>query len=224
MRILLADDDNVSLKLHEKVVSKWGYDVETANDGYEAWSILSREDNAPKLAVVDWEMPGMEGIELCNIIKSKMNTIGFVYLIMLTSREDSTDIISGLDAGADAYLVKPIDKAELKSRIAVGERTVKFQRKLQDRYHKLHDDLDKLDITLSMISTPEHSKKNILLELDKQMKSQLQTVFKELNFLQTKLLSFDIDKKEKGDLVSLISSMNSNLASLNLLLDTSADI
>ncbi len=129
MKVLIADDDEIVLKLLEKLLGKWGYETVCANDGKAALDIILNPDTRPSIALFDWVMPGMEGLELCKSVKSN-SSIGFIYIILLTGRTDESDIVAGLNAGADDYMSKPIKAEELKSRVAVGARSVEYERKL----------------------------------------------------------------------------------------------
>jgi C4-dicarboxylate-specific signal transduction histidine kinase len=129
VKILIVDDEPVFRQTLVSIVTFWGYEAVPAENGAEALEILSRPD-APSVALVDWVMPEITGIELCEKVKLRNSSDKFVYMILLTGRKDSNDIIAGLNSGADDYIVKPFEHEELKSRIAVGVRTVEYERKL----------------------------------------------------------------------------------------------
>jgi len=139
MRILIADDDRVSLRVLQGILQDWGYEAVLARDGADAWSCLSGPDRPP-LAVLDWMMPGMDGPELCRKVRA-LKSDSPIYLILLTARADPGDIVAGLDSGADDYVVKPFDSAELRARLSVGERVLKLQGDLADRVRELEDAL-----------------------------------------------------------------------------------
>jgi diguanylate cyclase (GGDEF)-like protein len=128
VRILLADDDLITRTVQEDTLSSWGYEVVTAADGLEAWQILQQED-PPRLAILDWMMPGMDGVEVCREIRRRREE-PYIYMLLLTTRAEKEDIIEGLDAGADDYLVKPFDPHELKVRLRAGRRIVDLQEEL----------------------------------------------------------------------------------------------
>ena len=122
VRILIADDDRMSTLMLGRTLERWGFEVVVAHDGAEAWQrIISNEP--PALAVVDWMMPGLDGIELCRRIRATPPRSP-VYVILLTARTDRQDLVAGLEAGADDYLTKPFDPDELRARIHVGQRTL----------------------------------------------------------------------------------------------------
>ena len=125
-RVLIAEDDPVSRTVLEELLHEFGYEVVVCVDGDEAWEILSGED-APELAIIDWMMPGMHGIDICRKLRETPN-ITDPYLMLLTVKGDREDKIKGLQAGADDYLVKPFDSEELRARVRVGQRIVRLQR------------------------------------------------------------------------------------------------
>lgn len=142
MRILVAEDDPVTRRILETSLGRLGWDVITASDGTSAWRILENLDgqNPPELVLLDWMMPGMDGIEICRKLRS---TPGFelVYIILLTSRSETEDLAMGLMAGANDYITKPFHPAELESRVRVGQRMVKLQTSLSVRIKELEEAL-----------------------------------------------------------------------------------
>ncbi len=131
IHVLVVDDDPSSLFLLEDLIGEWGYRVTTASSGEEAWTLLQQED-APRVAVIDWIMPGINGPELIRRVKEDLQR-PFVYLLLLTSKTESHDLVCGLDAGADDFLSKPVNAEELRSRLAVGARIVEYERKLREK-------------------------------------------------------------------------------------------
>jgi two-component system cell cycle response regulator len=137
VRILIADDeDGTRLKL-ETVLGKLGYEVVVARDGNEAWELLQRDD-APALALLDWLMPGLDGVEVCRRVR-RSGKLPYVYIVMLTVKGQKQDLVAGMDAGADDYLSKPFDVEELRVRLHAGERILALQEEL--RLQATHDDL-----------------------------------------------------------------------------------
>jgi diguanylate cyclase (GGDEF)-like protein len=120
MRVLVAEDEIVSRRLLESSLRRWNYDVVTASDGFEASKILQSPD-APKLAVLDWLMPGMDGAQLCRQIRQS-ETDSYTYILLLTSKHAKRDVVQGLEAGADDYVAKPFDPQELRVRLRTGKR------------------------------------------------------------------------------------------------------
>ena len=144
MRILIADDSNVSRHLLESIVKKWGYQVITTADGNQAWDVLQRAD-APRMAILDWMMPGLTGPEVCRLVRQK-GIEPYTYILLLTSRTQKEDVIEGMTAGADDYVVKPFDQQELNVRLRAGRRIIDLQDELLKaqaalRYQATHDAL-----------------------------------------------------------------------------------
>jgi diguanylate cyclase (GGDEF)-like protein len=135
MRILIAEDDPISCKVLEATLKKWGYEVEVTRDGQEAWERLQAPD-APKLAVVDWMMPKLAGPDVCKSVRA-MPGGEYFYMLLLTAQGTKDNIVEGLDAGADDYLIKPFDPRELKVRIRCGQRIVDLQAELVKTRDKL---------------------------------------------------------------------------------------
>jgi CheY-like chemotaxis protein len=134
-RILIADDDAISARVLESTLRQWDHDVVVTRDGQSAWEVLRAED-APKIAILDWMMPGLEGPEVCRRAKALARPVP-TYLILLTAKGKPDDIVAGLESGADDYVTKPFDRAELRSRIGVGKRVVALQQGLADRVSDL---------------------------------------------------------------------------------------
>lgn len=128
MRILIAEDNRFFRKLLESNLQKMGHEVIGCGDGKEAWEILKDADS-PKLAVLDWEMPGMQGVEICREIR-KCENRPYVYIILLTAKSGKDDLIEGMDSGADDYITKPFDPFELNVRLRAAVRIVELQEKL----------------------------------------------------------------------------------------------
>jgi CheY-like chemotaxis protein len=139
MNILIAEDDPSSARLLEFYLQRWGHHVVVARDGLEAWEILSAEDG-PRLAVLDWMMPGMDGIELCRRARAQTPALS-LYVILLTARSENDDVVAGFTAGADDYVVKPFRSSELRARIQAGVRIVELQASLERKVAELEDAL-----------------------------------------------------------------------------------
>jgi len=129
MKILIAEDDSISCQALENNLKEWGYDVISAKDGNQAWEIARTNDI--RLAILDWNMPGIDGIELSRKIRNEyqMEDSKYIYIILLTGRGEQDDIIQGLSTGADDYMTKPYSFVELKYRIQNGERIIKNEDK-----------------------------------------------------------------------------------------------
>jgi two-component system, cell cycle response regulator len=125
MQILVADDDEITRRILCKKLQALGYEVALARNGEEAWQVL-QQPHAPYLVVLDWMMPGMDGLTLCGKLRALERDIA-PYVILLTGRNDKKDLIEGFNAGVDDYMTKPFDKDELFARIRAGERIIKTQ-------------------------------------------------------------------------------------------------
>lgn len=134
IKILVVDDDPVSLRLLEKTLTEWEYEVHTAKNGLEALEIFFRENI--KFIIADWVMPVMDGLELCRKIRASDRE--YVYFIILTGKDKKEDIVEGLEAGADDYISKPFDRQELRVRVRNGERVILLQREFLMQNEKLN--------------------------------------------------------------------------------------
>src|SRR2546423_924777 len=135
MRVLIAEDDMVSRRVLEATLDKFGYEVVVAADGAEAWATLQSAD-APHLAILDWMMPEIDGVELCRRVRALSNATP-PYLILLTAKSGKEDVVTGLDAGANDYLTKPFDRAELRACVQVGAHVLELQGNLAARVREL---------------------------------------------------------------------------------------
>jgi phosphoserine phosphatase RsbU/P len=142
MDILIADDDCTSRLLLTSMLRKCGYAVHETVNGTEAWDLLQRPD-APRMAILDWMMPEMDGIEVCRRVRT-LPTPHPPYIILLTARGAREDIVRGLKAGADDYLAKPYDAGELLARLGVGKRMLAIQDQLADKIGELQEALERI--------------------------------------------------------------------------------
>jgi phosphoserine phosphatase RsbU/P len=142
MKILIAEDDAVSRRVLETALSRWGHEVVVGCDGGQAWEVLQTDD-APHLAILDWMMPTMDGVELVRRVRNKANG-RLSYLILLTARASKEDVALALDAGADDYIVKPFDAKELRARVNAGIRILDLQEKLSQRVQELEEALSQV--------------------------------------------------------------------------------
>jgi phosphoserine phosphatase RsbU/P len=156
MRILIAEDDPVSRCVLEATVVKSGYEVTVTTNGHEAWEALQRD--APAIAILDWMMPGIDGVEVCRRARA-LKTPTPTYLILLTAKSDKGDIVQGLEAGADDYVTKPFDRQELQSRISVGLRISELQRNLVDRIADLEAALTRVKQLQGLLPICSYCKK-----------------------------------------------------------------
>ncbi len=135
MRALVADDDRVTAEILSRTLQRWEFDVTVARAGGEAWDYL-RSAQSPTLAILDWMMPEMDGPEICRRVRQEL-PLANMYLVLLTARESPSDLVTGLNAGADDYITKPFDAEELRARVQVGVRVLSLQERLAERVAEL---------------------------------------------------------------------------------------
>jgi phosphoserine phosphatase RsbU/P len=157
MKVLIAEDDPVSRRLLEATLNKFGYEVVLASDGAEAWAVLQRED-PPSLAILDWMMPQIDGVEICRRVRN-LPTATPPYLVLLTAKDQKTDVVVGLDAGANDYLTKPFDRSELRARIQVGTHVLELQKALVGRVRELEDALSQVKQLQGLLPICSYCKK-----------------------------------------------------------------
>jgi sigma-B regulation protein RsbU (phosphoserine phosphatase) len=131
MRILIAEDDAVSRRLLERKLVTWGYQVTACTNGLDAWKVLEGED-APHLAILNWMMPGMDGVQICREVRNQKRK-HYTYMILLTARDQKEDIVEGIEAGADDYVTKPFNPHELNVRVRAGKRLLEMHDELSQR-------------------------------------------------------------------------------------------
>jgi len=156
MKILIAEDDPVSRCYLEVTLVKWGYEVSAVCDGDQAWQAL--QEDSPSIAILDWMMPGIDGAEICRRLRA-IQTQTTTYVIMLTAKTEKKDVVQGLEAGADDYLIKPFDRQELRARIGVGIRIVDLQRSLADRVVELESALSRVKQLQGLLPICSYCKK-----------------------------------------------------------------
>ena len=144
MRILIADDEMVSRRRLQALLIKWGHDVVSAEDGTAAFDLL-KAPGAPRIALLDWMMPGMNGVDVCRAIRSERPE-PYTYMLLLTAKDAKENIVEGLESGADDYLIKPWDSDELKARLRTGQRILELEDHLVEaretmRFKATHDHL-----------------------------------------------------------------------------------
>jgi phosphoserine phosphatase RsbU/P len=143
VKVLIADDDIVSVRRLEIVLPKWGYEPLAVHDGDQAWGIL-RSPERPRLALIDWMMPAMSGVEICRALRQAVSSEIRTYVILVTARARPEEVVEGLDAGADDYLTKPYRNDELKARLGAGLRVVTLEQQLAERVAQLEESLSQV--------------------------------------------------------------------------------
>ncbi|HLG17227.1 MAG TPA: response regulator [Blastocatellia bacterium] len=157
MRVLIAEDDPISRRVLQTTLEKWGYEVEATADGVAALAALQRDDAAP-LAILDWMMPGIDGVEVCRRLRENEPSI-LAYIILLTTLSEKSDIVRGLNAGANDYVVKPFDREELRARVQVGVRVIELQTGLAESVKKLEEALSQVRQLQGILPICSHCKR-----------------------------------------------------------------
>jgi diguanylate cyclase (GGDEF)-like protein len=136
MKVLVVEDDPIHKRMLEKLLAQWGYQVHAVGNGAEAVRVLV-EDGSIQLVIADWMMPEMDGLDLCREIR-KRGSQPYIYFILLTAKDQHDDVVEGLDAGADDYVIKPVHHSELNARIRAAKRIIDLQNKLLEAQERLH--------------------------------------------------------------------------------------
>ncbi len=157
MKILIAEDDPISSKMLEATLKKWGHSVISTTNGEDALEVLKKR-NAPQLAIVDWMMPKLDGVDFCRRVRKKKRK-RYTYIILLTTKGEKEDIAVGLRAGADDYIKKPFSPKELQARIDVGIRILSLQNKLADHVKRLKEALSNVKQLQGLLPICSYCKK-----------------------------------------------------------------
>jgi DNA-binding response OmpR family regulator len=157
VQVLIADDEATSRRLIQVTLRGWGFEVLVAVDGDEALRIL-KEPNPPEIALLDWVMPGPDGLEVCRRIRAALPNAP-TYVILVTARGGLENVVQGLEAGADDYITKPFDPRELRARLHAGVRIVQLQKALLERYRELEDALKRVKQLQGLLPICSYCKK-----------------------------------------------------------------
>ena len=158
MKVLIAEDDPVTRCQVEGMVRKWNFSPVTTDNGLDAWRALEADPEI-HLAVTDWQMPGLNGEELCSKAKAELKDRPLYMIILTAAKIDKKDLVSGLTAGADDYLLKPYDTAELQARLRVGQRVIQLHQELQERVRELEEALAQIKQLRGLIPICSYCKK-----------------------------------------------------------------
>jgi DNA-binding response OmpR family regulator len=180
-KVLIADDDPPTRMLLRASISQWNYECVEAVDGEEAWNILQTAD-APRLLLLDWLMPKLNGIDLCSLIRDNLKTSYKPYIILLTQLGGTENIVSALDAGANEFLLKPINIMELRSRLAVGEKIIRYETDLANQNETLLHYIAQVELANALIVNASQK-----LDASTQQTQQNTPQFQQLQELGTNL-------------------------------------
>jgi len=158
VRILVAEDDTIIRRLLQVALARAGYEVIAVSNGREALEEMARLD-APRMAVLDWMMPEVDGLNVCRRIRATAGSAAYVYIVMLTAKGRKEDLVEGLDAGADDFLTKPFDPQELRSRLRVGQRMLELEAALRAKVGELQAALDRVEQLQGLLPICMHCKK-----------------------------------------------------------------
>ena len=157
MKILVAEDEPVSRRALEATLCQWGFNCVTVENGAEAWRVL-QAPSPPRLLILDWMMPELDGIEVLARVRSSSENRA-AHVILLTGRDSRTDMVRGLEAGADDYITKPFNPAELRARVQVGVRVLGLQEALAARVHELEEALSSVKRLQGLLPICSYCKK-----------------------------------------------------------------
>jgi phosphoserine phosphatase RsbU/P len=153
--VLVADDDLTSRTILQQFLRKWGYQTVCVANGDEAWTAIQAEE-APSLLLLDWMMPGKDGEMLCRLVKERQ---GPHYIILITAKDRTEDLVKAFEAGANDYIVKPFDKDELRARVRAGERILDLEQALKYRVDELQAALDEIKTLRGMLPICSYCKR-----------------------------------------------------------------
>lgn len=198
IKILIAEDDSPTRIILATTLSQWGFEVREAGNGEEAWEIIQQPDS-PQLLIFDWLMPKLDGLSLCQRIKREL-PYWHCYIILLTQLTGTENIIRGLDAGADEFLTKPFNAAELRSRLSVGRRIIEYQNILSEKNKQLQDQLTEIshafvELSNDMNTLQQEWKNNLLPYSENELITLQLTPILEKNFQKIENIKNNLKKK-----------------------------
>jgi CheY-like chemotaxis protein len=223
MKALIVEDDPISQVVLEGVMIDWGYDVAIARNGIEALEILESQE-APLLAIIDWMMPGIGGLEVCRRVRDTLTPRH--YIILLTARGEKAHIVRGLESGANDYVTKPFDEEELRARVGVGALMIRLQTELACRVRELEEALSQVKTLYDMLPICSYCKnirddKNYWHQVESYISKHSEAVFSHrvCPSCFEKILAPQLEKLESG----IRTPMNGIIGMLDLLDHTTLD-
>lgn len=156
-RVLVAEDEAVTRLLLTSTLTRFGYDVLAVEDGTRAWEVLCGP-RPPALALLDWQMPGFDGPQICEKVRARQSG-SYTYLLLVTARSSKSDVVAGLSAGADDFISKPVDPEEMRARLRVGERVLKLEQSLAEQINRLQEEKAHVQELQGMIPICMHCKR-----------------------------------------------------------------
>lgn len=156
-RVLVAEDEAVTRTLLTSTLTRFGYDVVAVDDGLAAWEVLT-SPSPPALALLDWQMPGLDGPQICERVRARPSS-SYTYLLLVTARSSKSDVVAGLSAGADDFISKPVDPEEMRARLRVGERVLKLEKTLAEQITRLQEETAHVRELQGMIPICMHCKR-----------------------------------------------------------------
>jgi len=216
MKVLIAEDDTASRIVLQNHLQSWGYEVIASEDGNKAWGEIVT--NRPEIALIDWVMPGMDGLELCKKIRS-LDENQYTYIIFLTSKTESSDIVTALDNGADDFMSKPFDKNVFHSRMSVGARIINYENEMRLARQKAEDSQKKLEqlnlqLELTYKKLMEAAHRAGMAEVAKNVLHNVGNVLNSIN-VSAEIISEKIPKSEIVNLQRLADLLQNHTENLS---------
>ena len=215
MKILIAEDDAPSRILLERKLVSWGYEVIATEDGNQAWDAVQKE--SPNIAILDWLMPELSGIDVCRRIRNAEN-LPYIYIILITAKDQDEDILAGFDAGADDYILKPFDKDILRSRVSVGARVAEYDKELTEKNDKLMEAIVEADNMATKASEANKTKSEFLANMSHEIRTPMNGV---TSMIELVLDSGNLNEEDYDYLCTAKTSAKNLLQLINDILDIS---